>query len=222
MTKPFAWSHSRLSAFETCPYRHEQVDLLKKIKDENPAGLEGQNIHKALENYCRDGAPIPAKYANYRNIGDRVRALPGDKKYEQKLAVTERFEPCDYFAKDVWFRCVVDVLILIPPRAAALDYKTGKIKVNYDQLSLNSACIFAHYPEIETVDTRYWWVAYGGGFLKKRYERTAVGEVWSGFLPRVNAYRNAVEQNKFLPKPSGLCKRHCPVDTCPHHGVGAR
>lgn len=223
MTKPFAWSFSRLSAFETCPLRHKEVDLLKNYSDENPAGTEGQNIHKALENYCRDGEPLPAKYARFRDVGDRVRALPAERKlYEQKLAVTERFEPCGFFDKGVWYRCVVDVLMLDAPRAAALDYKTGKIKNNHDQLTLNAACIFAHHPEIEVVDTRYWWIAYGGGFTKKRFTRSALGEMWSEFLPRVRAYRKAVEEDRFLPKPSGLCKRYCPVETCAHHGVGSK
>ena len=222
MTKSFAWSHSRLSSFETCPLRYEQVDLLKRYSDDNPAGARGQAIHKALEDYCRDGVPFPAEYAEFRDVGDRVRALGGEKKFEQKLAVTERFEPCEFFDKAVWFRCVVDVLVLSGRRAAALDYKTGKVKLDHDQLALNAGAIFAHYPEVDVVDTRYWWICYGGGMTKKRFFRHSVGEVWSAFLPRVNAFRNAVSQNKFLPKPSGLCKRHCPVDTCPHHGVGSR
>lgn len=227
MGKSFAWSHSRLSGYELCPKRHKLVDLDKKYDEGPKPAMEfGSDLHKALEEYTRDGTPMPPDMKPYKHIGDKVRALPGDKLYECKLALSPEFEPVSFFARNVWFRCVVDVLVLDsayrPKRGAAVDYKTGKIKNDPAQLMLNAAAIFAHYPTVETVDTRYWWLTKGETFTSRTYLRAELPEIWNKFLPRAKRYQQAVETGKFPANPGGLCRKWCPVTECEFHGGGSR
>ncbi len=225
MSKAFAWSHSRLRAFETCPARHKAIDIDKLFADEGEAAAAGKATHTALEFACRDKVPLPPEEKRYQGVVDKVNALPGFKFYEQKLAINACFSPVTYFAPDVWLRVVVDLLVLDryadPTRGAAVDYKTGKPKADYDQLELNAAVLLATYPTMQTVELAYWWIAYGGGTMKKKVAREDLSAIWTKFMPRVRAYEKARADGVFYPKPSGLCKKHCPVDTCQYYGVGA-
>lgn len=215
----FKWSHSRLGAFETCPRRHNEVDLQKNITEaESPAMKFGSDVHKALELHCRDGVPIPPEFRNYQPVADTVKALPGEKFYEQKLALRRDFEPCDFFDDRAWFRCVVDVLSIVDERALIVDYKTGKVKPQMTQLQLNAAAIFAHYPNVNRIGAAFWWISKGGGATTGKYMRADLPDIWAKFLPKVATYEKAVREGRFFPNPSGLCKGYCPVKTCTFHG----
>lgn len=219
MPRPFAWSHSRLNAFETCPRRHYEVDIAKAfVEDPSPALEYGSRVHKALEDYCRDGTPLPADLKQYEAVGDKVRALPGEKTFENKLGLSADFEPRGFFDKDVWVRLIIDVQVIDGARAAVIDYKTGKVKPAPEQLMLCAAAIFAQHQQVERVDTAYWWLAHGKKLSTFTYTREDLPGIWSRFLPRVRRYETAVTHDKFPPNPSGLCKRYCPVTTCEFHG----
>ena len=53
---------------------------------------------------------------------------------------------------------------------------------------------------------------------KEHFKRSDIGAIWSRFLPRVERLEKAVKDGDFPPKPSGLCKKWCPVTTCEFHG----
>jgi len=217
--KPFVWSHSRLQSFETCPRRHYECDVARNFVEAPTAALTfGSDLHKALELFCRDGVPMPPEFRTYQDVADKIVALPGDKAYEQKLALDEQFQPCDFMDPKAWFRCVVDVLILHGKIGGVIDYKTGKIKGDPAQLQLNAAAIFAHYPDVDDLELRFWWIAKGKTFTTFRYSRKDLPDIWNKFLPRVSVFRKAVETQRWVPNPSGLCKRYCPVTTCAYHG----
>ena len=44
--------------------------------------------------------------------------------------------------------------------AILIDWKTGKIEHDTQQLALNAACIFAFWPDIQMVTTQYVWIAH--------------------------------------------------------------
>jgi hypothetical protein len=225
-TKPFAWSISRLSAYELCPKRHHEVDL-KKTFEETPGPERefGTRVHKALEEACRDGKPLPPDLRPYQDIVDKVLGLPGHKTYEQRMGIDRHFQPCGFFDPEVWLRVVADVLVVSfdGDRAAVVDYKTGKIKPDMSQLKLNAAVIFATYPRVFHVDVAYWWVAQGKKLTRATYSRVDdLASIWNEFLNRVNAYESAYVEDRFPATPSGICKRWCPVRTCEFHGGGSR
>lgn len=221
-----SWSHSRLQSFETCPKRHNEVDKLALYTEgPNAARDYGSEVHSGLEHRCRSGVPLPPALESYEDIALKIDAIPGRKLFEQQLAINKVYQPTEYFADDVWLRVVIDVLVISetePTVAAAIDYKTGKRKDDFSQLQLNAAVIFAHYPQIFTVETCYWWICTKGRPVAKRtFTRHGdLASIWNKFLPKVKAYENALANNVFPPRPSGLCKKYCPVVTCPFHGKG--
>lgn len=215
----FKWSHSRLAAYETCPRRHQEVDLLKRFVEAPSAAMQfGSDVHKALELFCRDGTPIPAALRTYQEVADTVVALPGDKFYELKLGLRRDFSPCEFFDPKVWFRCVVDVLTITGDKGLVVDYKTGKKKDDKAQLLLNAAAIFAHFPEVDKLAVAFWWITKDRSLTPAKYERADLPSIWSKFLPRVQRYEKAVKDDRFFPNPSGLCRNYCPVKTCTFHG----
>lgn len=219
---PFAWSFSRLKNFETCPLRHQQIDLLKTFSEDesNDALQYGGAVHKsAAERLGPDRVPLPKEHQ--RALGkwcDALESGPGELQTELRTALTEDLRPCGYFDADVWYRGVIDVLKLNPPVAFAGDWKTGKIVEDSVQLAVTAAWVFAQYPEIEMVRSEYIWLKFNTT-TKVHLTRNHMPELWATLAPRIQAMKHAAETATYPPKPSGLCKNWCPVETCKYHGV---
>ena len=74
--------------------------------------LYGSAVHKVAEEYIRDDTPIPEKYAYIKSHVDAIKNLPGEKLCEHEMGLTRNLEPCGFRDKDVWFRGIVDVLVI--------------------------------------------------------------------------------------------------------------
>lgn len=220
MKKPFAWSYSTLNAYETCARRWSEINLLKHFQDApGPEMLWGNRVHKALADTISGKTTLPTNMP-HQNWVDKVGLLPGKLYVEQKYAIDKDFQPTTYFADNVWYRGIGDVVAVGGTRAAILDWKTGKIKTDSVQLMLMAQCVFSHFPGVEKVYTSFVWLKEGCITLEE-FTRQSVADKWPDLLLRVASMRLAYEDENFPPKPSGLCKRHCPVTTCKYHGKGA-
>jgi len=59
----FTWSYSSLSLFQQCPRKYYRLRVAKDIKEgETEALIYGKEVHKAAEDYVKDGTPIPEKF----------------------------------------------------------------------------------------------------------------------------------------------------------------
>lgn len=217
--KPFSWSYSKIKNFEVCPLRHWSIDITKGVKEEESEILTwGNEVHAKL-GACLGPkqTPLPPSMKAYQTYVDGVRAIPGKLFVEQKYALDKDFAGCGWFAPNVWYRGIGDVVAINKHRAIAIDWKLGRILEDSVQLALMAACIFGNYPEVQQVDTIFMWLAHDAR-TRETFHRNNMPETWAAILPRVSAYQQAVENQDFPPKPGGLCKRWCPVSTCPHHG----
>jgi hypothetical protein len=217
MAKPFAWSFSRLKNDETCPKKHYEVDIAKNYIDDTTQLKWGNEVHEALAKAVTRKAELPDSMKDYQSWVDRLRAAPGETLVEQRYALTKELKPTEYFAPNVWYRGVADVVVLGSKLALAADWKTGKIVHDSIQLMLMAQCIFAFHPTIETVHTEFIWLK-DNCTTPETFTRTGVADNWIGLLPRVQEYQRHVETQTFEPKPNRLCFRHCPVISCPFHG----
>lgn len=221
--KSFSWSYSKLKNYRTCPRRYHDIDVAKLYKeDEAVPGTplyDGNRIHKAFEERVRDSKKLPADLAHYEEAMLRVLTLPGNILVEQQLAITEDLGKCEWFAKNAWFRGKVDVLAINGPVACAIDYKTGKILEDSEQLALMAECIFSHYPQVKAVRTEFWWMN-DDAATREDFFRDKRSLTWAKTMPDVLALKQAHETMTFPPTPNGLCKRWCKVTGCPKHGVG--
>ncbi len=221
--KAFSWSYSKIKNFETCPKRHYHYEIAKDVSEPEGEALQyGHAIHKALAEAI-DGKPLPNHFKNLQPWVDKIIA-PNPKVStqpvlltEQKLAITNEFEKCDWFAKDAWYRGIADVIKITGRVALAVDWKTGKIIDDGSQLALMAQCIFSHHPDVSHVRTEFVWLK-EEATTRADFKREDMADVWRGILPRVALLQNAHETQTFPPKQGGLCRKWCAVVSCPHHG----
>lgn len=206
------WSFSSLSSFETCPRRHYLTKVTKQVVEPMSDAITfGNKVHKELELATKGEKGLSHGFTHYQPIVDRLRKPPGKKLVEYKFGLTRAFKPTEFFAKDVWVRGVFDYANVQAASATVLDHKTGKPKVDMDQLRLFAGAALQLFPHIEVVRTGYIWL----GHMKvdsETFVRGAESEIWSDFAGRVGRLERAFETGDFPPKPSGLCG-WCPVGT---------
>jgi len=225
MTKVPAWSYSSITLFDQCPKKYYHLRVVKDIKEpESEAIMYGKDVHLAAEEYIRDGKPVPAKYGYMVPMLDKLNAIEGEKHCELKMGIKKvdgRLAPCGFFDKDVWYRGVADLAIINKAKKVArvVDYKTGKSSKYADpkQLALMAACIFVHFPEIDTVKGGLLFVVVED-FIKAQYQADNGFKIFSeldgALVAREAAYANGV----FNPKQNFTCKGWCPVLDCHHNG----
>jgi hypothetical protein len=234
MAKEWAWSFSKKKNFDTCPKRHYEVDILKNFTEDSEQLTQGNETHKALAAACLHGAGIPSSGSgrdaviarplpepmNYmQKWVDVVTSAAGTLKVEEKYAITRDFQKTSYFAPNTWYRGICDVLKLNGDDATALDWKTGKVGHNSVQLMLMATCIFIHYPQIKTVKTRFIWLA-EDCTTRDVWERATIMKEWTSLIPEINAMEQASKTLTYPPKPGALCRKWCPVTSCPFYGKG--
>lgn len=226
--KEWAWSYTKLKNFESCPKRHYEVDVLKNFDDKidpvtgtkNAALDEGDQAHHALAEACAGKQQLPAKFSRYQTWVDRVRAGPGQLLVEQKYAITRSFLPTQFFARDVWYRGIGDIVRIDGPVALVLDWKTGKILEDSIQLMLMAQCIFSHYPAVRRVRSEFVWLK-EDCTTPEVFDRQEVADQWLALLPRVSALESASKALSYPPKPGPFCKKNCPVQSCPFWRKGS-
>ncbi len=226
----FAWSYSALTAFEQCPKKYAATRIFKLYKEpESEAMLYGQRVHKSLEMRVKAGAILPDDVKHLEPTVAKLLTV-GECRPEERYALDKSFRTTDYFDKPttmpdhrVWLRIVIDLQVMLKqaPIALLIDYKTGKVKEDLDQLKLFAATMFAMHPHLKECRTGYLWTAQNQ-MQTQRFERDEAPVIWREFMPRVARMENAVKTNAYPANPSGLCKAHCPVRDCAFYGKGSR
>lgn len=216
-----AWSYSGLKTFQSCPKKYYHLKVLKDVReDETEAIRYGKDAHKAAELYVKNGTDLPGKYEFMRAQLDKLKSLEGEKYCELKCGLTKDLEPCDFFAKDVWLRAVIDLVIVNEETGVArvIDYKFGKSKnADISQLQLMALVVFKTFPNINKVRAGLLFCP-EDKLIPTKYEAENSGEMWMSWLPEVARLEQAYKSDVWNANPSGLCKAWCSVLSCPHNG----
>lgn len=216
-----AWSYSSIKTFDQCPKKYYHLKVAKDVKDTpGEAAIYGTMVHEAAELYVRDGTPIPEKFAYMRPIVERLAAIEGDKHCELKLGVRKTdagYEPCGFFDKGVWWRGIVDLVIINGTKAHMVDYKTGKSAKYADtkQLDLMAGAMFVHYPELETIKSALAFVV-SKDLITKEHKREELDSYLNVFADQLDRLEGAELSGVWNPKSGPLCG-WCPVVECAHH-----
>jgi hypothetical protein len=214
--RPLPWSHSALSDFINCPKAYYHKRVAKDVVDPpNEAGLWGDYVHKQFEAYllAKGKVELPPELSKHQTYLDTLLDYDGEQLVEWKCAITTACEPCDFFAKNVWCRAILDYAVIKDERARIIDHKTGKRKLNSKQLKLSAILMFLHRPEVEVVQTGYYWMQ-EGTFDLSMFTRDELDDLWEVFLPDLRQYLTAAKEEVWTPRPSGLCYGWCPVTQC--------
>lgn len=216
-----AWSYSSIKTFDQCPKKYYHLKIAKDVKDEgSEASVYGNDAHEAAEHYIKHGTPIPDKYAVMRPAVETLAAFPGEKHTELKLGVRKvgnTFEPCDFFDNNVWYRGIVDLLVVGGWNAHMIDYKTGKNAKYADmkQLDLMAGAVFTHFPKVMRIKSALVYVV-SNEFLPTTHVRTELSQYMSVFDTQLGQLEDCMQSGVFNPKSGPLCG-WCPVTGCEYH-----
>ena len=216
-----SWSYSRVNSFKQCPKKYYHLYVKKDVVDRGSAAtLYGNKVHKAAEHYIKDGTELPKEYKFMQGALDAFNNIEGEKHCEIRLGVTKEegeYAPTTFFAKDVWWRGIADLLIINGDTAFIVDYKTSK-NTNYadtKQLDLLAGATFLHYPEVKKVKSALSFVVCNR-FISKEHTADLYKSYMSVFDDELERIEIALEKDVWNPVESGLCG-FCPVTSCEHN-----
>ena len=215
----YTWSYSSISLFQQCPRKYHRMRVVKDIVEPPQTYLiYGTEVHKAAEEYLRDGTPIPAKYAYIQPKIEPFKNMEGTMYCEHEMGVTKDLEPCGFHDKNVWFRGIADVLIIDGDKARIVDWKTSKTSRYADkkQLELLSLLVFKHFPQVKTINAGLVFLVVDD-LVRAKYEREIEGRAWTKWLGETQQLDKAFEADVWNPKPNFTCNGWCPVDDCEHN-----
>lgn len=223
--KPKAWSYSALNGFTTCPRQYYEINVAKTVPYvQNEAARWGDQVHKQIEDHIKG-----IKNLNATNMSEGMKhrvfsTLESlDEAYditaEGKLALSKDLKPCTFFAKDTWVRAILDVKAMHKDgtEIVVIDWKTGKVKPDINQLKLFALFMFYHHPNVEKVDTVLEWLAYNDS-TRETYRRDQIPMLWQSFLPDLTQFKKAFNTDTWPERPSGLCSKWCDVLSCKYNG----
>lgn len=216
----FSWSFTKLNLYELCPFKYKMTAVRPiQVKDEfGQEAKEGIEIHEALDKRLHGGQPLTGMRSEYERFCRAIEAAPGDLYPEVQFCMTRDFKQTKWDDWDRgWFRGVLDVLKVNNTKAIILDWKTGKVKEEPEQLEFFANLVFLFFPEVQNVSARYIWLKYAGVDESKvmgepyEYQRHQTKELWAKHLPRVVAFEKGVNNQDYPTRKNGLCKDYCVV-----------
>lgn len=208
------WSYSGLKDYQNCPRQYHEVKVLKRYtKKPTQQMLYGTEVHRALENYIKDGTPLPDQYKRLQKQLDPLNEMPGEKFPEHQMALTAERVPCKFGAPDYWVRGITDLLVVDEEQGYIVDYKTGSNRYpDPKQLQLMALLTFAHFPEVQHIKAGLLFVMHEH-FVTAEYRRGDADKLWQDFAPTLERLRLSYENDTWLPNPTPLCG-WCPVTAC--------
>lgn len=213
----FPLSYSRVSCFKKCPAQFEALYVEKSVVDHgNDATQYGTRVHEQLQRYGETGveSELTRESKRWKVLVDKIRAQEGDKYYEYQMAINEDLEPCDWFAEEIWFRGIADVLVVNGDRAYCLDWKTGKSRYeDHVQLQIFAAMVMFHFPQVNIVRADFFWLV-EDKHTKLTFDRIHLKTMWSRLSEQFDVVQEAVDLGVFVAKPTRLCNWCAAQDTC--------
>lgn len=208
MTMP-AWSFSSLNDYANCPRAYQLKRVTKEVKVVETEQMRyGTECHLFLENRVAKNEPLPEHLAWVEPYLVQMEKSGGQLIAEQKLGLTKGLTPTGFFSPDVWVRGVVDLTVRYGDKSVVIDHKTGKRKMDSDQLMLFAAFEFADRPHVPEVRTGYLWLK-DKKLDTEVFKRGDLGRIWGHFNPKVEKLEQAYLKDEWPCRPSGLCNPWC-------------
>lgn len=203
-----AWSYSRWSVYEECPFK-AKCKFVQKLPEPGSDAMErGDRIHKAIEAYLKDGGRVPPEAKPMAKDLQALRKLKPV--VEGELAFDKSWKKVDWFSREAWCRIKMDALV--PPvdggTARDIDFKTGKLREageHDDQLMLYGLAGLLVFPTASAATGELWFTDHGkivqrqeGVFPRK--DESALKKLWEGRVKKM------LTDTRFEPTPSNACR----------------
>lgn len=214
-----AWSYSRLTEWEQCPFK-AKCKHLDKIKEPEPGPdsplTHGKEAHEDADKYARGvGRALPGNLRLFKEEFAALRARKRDLRTEFQLALTKAWAPTGCYGSDVWLRIVFDVTWDEHVKAEGktyltrhvVDYKTGKIREEQqDQLELYALGALSMEPAPEVAIVELWYLDQGETRPEGGGKVYGVGEVPSLRRKWVKRVAPMLADTAFIPQPGNHCR----------------
>lgn len=213
-------SYTNIKMFGQCPAKYQAMTVDKSVPfTTTQQQQDGIDAHAALEAYITTRTPLPARFSSYQDVVEAIVRFKGEKLCEKKLAIDTDVNPVDYWDKSVWYRGIIDVLVINGDKARILDYKRGnKAHQDDDQLLENAILVFSNYPEVDTITASFIYLEAGDVtklVVRREDLHTLVVRLSKKEVPIIRAEK----LNSFPTQKSHLCN-YCQVTTCRYHNRG--
>jgi len=209
-------SYSKLSVYETCPFKFKQKYIEKIKVDQDRTALDrGIDIHEKAEKYVSgELRKMPKELMNYKTEFQTIKKLKATK--EMDLSYTQDYEPCKWNDwGSVWVINKPDSLVIPKVKKGSpilnidvIDYKTGKVYDSHrDQSDMGAIACFIHYPDCEVIVSEFWYLDYpeiDPGYWEYDRDRHFEG-LKHNFLKR----HNKMSKDKKFRKVTGFWCRWC-------------
>ena len=217
--KKFAWSHSAMETYLTCPRKYWAEKVAKLVPySESSQAAYGKIVHKAFEDRLMKGKTLPMDLTHHEPVMKKLADAPGKGFPEQQLALNHDFQPTGWFDKDCHVRGIIDYVKINGKHAIIVDHKTGKVKDGFDQIDLMFIMICIFNPQVETATGMFYWTQ-GKKIKAKKYQKIDTTTIWSGYMPKINRMQDSFDQDTWPCKPNGLCRKWCGYKDCQYNGV---
>lgn len=229
--KPFSWSHSAISDFDTCPYQYAHKRIYKTIPyEETEATIWGTRVHKVAEDLL-NGKEVndpEAEVLVKPYVNSILASQPDFLGVELQLGLTEDWKPCGF--KEGCGRIISDVFIKKGNKVTVLDWKTGKRRdkhgnpktISNDQLIINCIAAAIHYPDAQYFNAKYIYVSETDPAFRtpgiEPVERKDLLPHLKTLTEKINRMKEAILYDVFPYRVQGLCRAYCGAFDCPHNG----
>ena len=214
-TRPIG-SFTMLDAYKKCPHQMYHRYIAKDLGPfvETAEMKWGNKVHKALEERVGTRKPLPLDMQHWENFAAPFDGIdPIRVSVELKLGIDVDGNPVDFFAKDVWFRGKLDVVVKTSMKAYITDWKTGNSKYEDPfELEVGAVLLKARFPSLEVIYGNYIWLK--DNRVGKPYDLTNTDQTLTT-MRLIMSCIEADKQREFAKKPTPLCG-WCPVKTCEH------
>lgn len=213
----YTWSYSALKQYQNCPKQYYEIRVAGNYDTiPSPQMIYGTEVHKALEDYVREGVALAKNYERFKPLVDELVAIQGEKYAEYEMALDRDKKPCAFDDPNRWVRGITDLLIVDNDYAFIVDYKTGSNKYpDPKQLRLMALMVFAHFPQVQKIKAGLLFVMHNT-FIPEEYKREDMDKSWGHFIAPLTRLDNSYDNNVWQANPTPLCK-FCPVKTCDFH-----
>lgn len=207
------WSYSSLKSFEECAYRVFLSKVERHPEPSSPALDRGSAIHLLAEQYIKgELAEFPPELNKFTSDFEELRSgfADGTVECEEDWAFTIDWAPTDWFGDETWCRQKLDAFVRESDTSAiVIDFKTGKQNsvAHMGQAMQYAVGAFMRYPEIEYIETEFWYLDHGEK-MKKNFSR----ERGMTFLPKIQ--ERAIKMTSAIDFPPDPSKWKC--KWCPH------
>jgi RecB family exonuclease len=211
LDKLIAWSFSRWSDYELCPFKAKCKHILRLREPSSPALENGTIVHRLAEQHVRgDLAACPPELEKLSSDFEILRQQQA--MVEQEWAFDQQWQKVAWFAPSAWLRIKVDVHFLHVTGAkrrqrttvVIVDHKTGKehAEAHALQRALYALGGFLVYPDAQEVHAHMWYLD-AGTVSTDVFKVAQLEQLKRQWLQRTRAMLSDV---RFAPRPGHYCR----------------